>query len=89
MPRKGGLCDPEGPLGGASAGYALYRTKDGWVALAALEPRFVERLTATLKIPSLSAARLRKIFAARTSALWESWGERHGIPVTRLRRSGR
>ncbi|HEX6852705.1 MAG TPA: CoA transferase [Candidatus Polarisedimenticolaceae bacterium] len=89
MPRKGGLCDPKGPLGGASAGYALYRTKDGWVALAALEPRFVERLTATLKIPSLSAARLRKIFAARTSARWESWGERHGIPVTRLRRSGR
>lgn len=89
VPRKRGLCDPEGPLGGALAGYALYRTKDGWVALAALEPRFLERLTATLEIPSVSAARLRKIFATRTSARWESWGRRHGIPVTTLRHTGR
>ena len=89
VPLKRGLCDRKGLLGGALAGYALYPTKDGWVALAALEPRFVERLTTTLKIPSLSAARLRKIFAQRTGAHWESWGRRHGIPITTLRRSGR
>jgi len=89
VPLERGLCDPKGPLGGALAGYALYRTKDGWIALAALEPRFVERLAATLEIPSVSAARLRKIFAERTSARWESWGRRQGIPVTRLRRTGR
>lgn len=89
VPLARGLCDPKGPLGGAFPGYALYRTKDGWIALAALEPRFVERLAATLEIPSVSAGRLRKIFAERTSARWESWGRRHDIPVTRLRRTGR
>jgi crotonobetainyl-CoA:carnitine CoA-transferase CaiB-like acyl-CoA transferase len=89
VPWEGGLCKPGGPLGGALPGYAIYSAKDGWVALAALEPRFVERLAATLKIPSVTAARLRKIFKGKTAAQWEAWGRRHGIPVTKLPRNGR
>jgi crotonobetainyl-CoA:carnitine CoA-transferase CaiB-like acyl-CoA transferase len=79
-----GLCRPDSPLGGAHPGYGLYRTKDGWIALAALEPGFVERLREALDVPALTAARLRRIFRERTSARWETWGRRHGVPVTRL-----
>ena len=79
------LCKPDGPLGGGLPGYGIYPAKDGWVALAALEPRFVERLAATLKIPSVTTARLRKIFKGKTAAQWQAWGRRHGIPVTKIR----
>ena len=77
-------------LGGGQPGYAVYPTKDGFVALAALEPRFLARLKEALAIPSASARALRKIFREKTSARWEAWGRRHGIPVTTIRRrSGR
>lgn len=84
------LCGVDGPLGGGQPGYAVYPTKDGFIALAALEPRFLTRLKEALTIPSVSAVRLRKMFRGKTSARWEAWGRRHGIPVTAIhRRSGR
>src|SRR5215203_834817 len=43
-PLRQGLAAPGGVLGGGYAGYGLYRTRDGYVALAALEPLFWERL---------------------------------------------
>ena len=89
VPIELGLCTAAGPLGGALPGYAIYATKDGWIALAALEPHFVERLLQGLRVPSLSAVRLRKLFRERTSAHWERWGRRHEIPLTRLPGSGR
>jgi crotonobetainyl-CoA:carnitine CoA-transferase CaiB-like acyl-CoA transferase len=43
-PRRWGLTAPGGVLGGAHAGYQVLAARDGWVALAALEPHFGERL---------------------------------------------
>jgi alpha-methylacyl-CoA racemase len=80
-----GLCGPKGDLGGARPGYALYRTTDGWVALAALEDHFLEKLKSALKLRSVSAAALRRVFRERTGARWEAWGRRHGVPITRVR----
>jgi crotonobetainyl-CoA:carnitine CoA-transferase CaiB-like acyl-CoA transferase len=88
-PVERGLCAPSGPLGGALPGYAIYPAKDGWVALAALEPRFLERVGTALELSALTAPRLRKIFKEKSAARWEAWGRKHGIPVTKLRRSGR
>jgi alpha-methylacyl-CoA racemase len=88
-PLEAGLCGPEGPLGGALPGYAIYATRDGWIALAALEPHFAERLREALDLPALSAARLRRAFRTRTSAHWERWGRRHEVPLTRLRPTAR
>ena len=51
-----GLLAPGTLLGGASPLYGLYRTRDGWVALAALEPHFRERIKAGLGIESLTSA---------------------------------
>ena len=84
-PVASGLCGPKGELGGVRPGYALYRTKDGWVALAALEDHFLEKLKTALKLRSVSAVVLRRVFRDRTGARWEAWGRRHGVPITRLR----
>jgi alpha-methylacyl-CoA racemase len=89
VPWERGLCAPGGLLGGGRPGYGIYPTKDGWVALAALEPRFLDRLRAALKLPAITTARLRKVFKAKSGAQWEAWGRKHGVPVTKLRRSGR
>lgn len=44
LPRQWQMTTPEGDVGGAHAGYRMYRCADGWVALAALEPHFAQRL---------------------------------------------
>ena len=44
LPRQWKMTTPEGPVGGAHAGYKLYSCKDGRVAVAALEPHFAQRL---------------------------------------------
>ena len=80
-----GICRPEGALGGAHPGYGLYATQDGWIALAALEPRFLRTLQEALGLAPITAERLREVFRARSSAAWESWGCKHGVPVTRVR----
>jgi alpha-methylacyl-CoA racemase len=43
-PLRQGLTAPGGVLGGGFPGYRTYRARDGYVALAALEPHFWERL---------------------------------------------
>ena len=44
LPRQWKMTTPDGPVGGAHAGYKLYSCKDGRVAVAALEPHFAQRL---------------------------------------------
>lgn len=43
-PRRWGLTQPHGTVGGAHAGYRIYPCLDGRVALAALEPHFARAL---------------------------------------------
>lgn len=44
LPRRWGLTQPSGSVGGAHAGYRVYPCRDGRVAVAALEPHFAARL---------------------------------------------
>lgn len=44
LPRQWRMTTPDGPVGGAHAGYGLYPCKGGRVAVAALEPHFAQRL---------------------------------------------
>jgi alpha-methylacyl-CoA racemase len=52
LPRRWGLTEPDGALGGAHAGYRIYPCKDGRVAVAALEPRFAAALRAAAGVPA-------------------------------------
>src|SRR3954447_2564118 len=44
LPRRWGLTQPTGSVGGAHAGYRVYPCQDGRVAVAALEPHFAAAL---------------------------------------------
>jgi alpha-methylacyl-CoA racemase len=80
-----GLTASSGPLGGAFAGYRIYRTADGWIALAALEPHFQERLLRALQLPALHAEELQARFAEHPSAYWEALAIREDIPLAEVR----
>ena len=82
-PLRGGVTLPEGVLGGGFAGYALYRARDGWIALAALEPRFRERVSRLLGVP-LDRAALERVFAQRTAVEWDAWGRENDVPLAAL-----
>ncbi len=77
-----GLLAPGTLLGGASPLYGLYRTRDGWIALAALEPHFRERLKKSLGIESLTSVVLGSAFETRTSAEWDQWAKEQDIPLS-------
>ena len=63
LPRRWGLTQPAGSVGGAHAGYRVYRCKDGRVAVAALEPHFAAALCAAA---GASASDSRAMFAPAT-----------------------
>jgi crotonobetainyl-CoA:carnitine CoA-transferase CaiB-like acyl-CoA transferase len=76
LPHEHGLTTPGGPLGGGSPFYGAYAADGGWIALAALELRFRERLEAELGgVPAPDS------FASRTPAEWESWAAERDLPI--------
>ncbi|HEY6253775.1 MAG TPA: CoA transferase, partial [Candidatus Angelobacter sp.] len=67
-PLTAGLTRPGGTLGGGFPFYGVYKTSDGWIALAALEPVFIKRLTAELNLSTNPRAEMEAIFKTRTAA---------------------
>lgn len=65
LPRRWGLTQPTGSVGGAHAGYRLYACKDGRVAVAALEPHFAASLCAAAGV---AANDMKAMFARDTHA---------------------
>ena len=59
LPRQWGLTQPEGFVGGAHAGYAVYACRDGRVAVAALEPHFAAALCAAAGVAVSDVASLQ------------------------------
>jgi alpha-methylacyl-CoA racemase len=72
-------------LGGGLPAYGLYRTRDGWLALAALEPHFRETLARELSIRADDREALARAFAERSSAEWETWAEARDLPISGVR----
>ncbi len=65
LPRTWGLTQPSGAVGGAHAGYRIYRCRDSRAAVAALEPHFAAALCAAAGAP---ASDLRAMFDPATHA---------------------
>jgi alpha-methylacyl-CoA racemase len=76
LPWEHGLTAAQGPLGGGSPFYRLYEADDGWVGVAALEPRFRERLVA-----ELGAEPSGDSFAGRSREEWERWAAERDLPI--------
>jgi alpha-methylacyl-CoA racemase len=89
-PLNYGLTTPGGMLGGGLTEYNLYRTRQGWIALAALEPHFWQRLQQALGLNQpeqieLTQKDLAQCFLARTAVDWERWGGDHDLPIVALK----
>jgi crotonobetainyl-CoA:carnitine CoA-transferase CaiB-like acyl-CoA transferase len=82
-PLKLGLTSAGGPLGGALPTYRLYATREGSVAVGALEQHFVARLYAALHLPP--GADLTAIMRTRTSRQWERWAMTRDLPLARIK----
>jgi crotonobetainyl-CoA:carnitine CoA-transferase CaiB-like acyl-CoA transferase len=80
-PLKAGLTTHGGLLGGGYPLYGFFRASDGWVAIAALEPHFAERLLAELKLKEVDRDQLEKIFLERSAAAWEHWAAERALPL--------
>jgi alpha-methylacyl-CoA racemase len=75
-----GLTAPAGILGGALPAYGVYRSADGWVAVAALEPHFADRL-AHLCGGEATIEAVTRTFATKTNDEWTRWAAEHDLPV--------
>jgi crotonobetainyl-CoA:carnitine CoA-transferase CaiB-like acyl-CoA transferase len=80
-----GLTAPGALLGGGYAGYNVYATQDGWIAVAALEPHFAHALGEALGIEPLERSSLAARFATASSAHWETWARARDLPIVAVR----
>ena len=83
QPLRYGITRPGALLGGGFPGYNLYETRDGWIALAALEAHFQQRLAAALGT-ALDREQLALRFKTKTAAEWQAWARAHDLPVVAL-----
>jgi alpha-methylacyl-CoA racemase len=84
-PLRHGLTAPQGLLGGAFPGYNLYRARDGWISVAALEPHFWQRLGQAVGSESPTKDKLARFFESRTASEWEAWGRARDVPIAAVR----
>jgi crotonobetainyl-CoA:carnitine CoA-transferase CaiB-like acyl-CoA transferase len=82
-PLRYGSTIPGASLGGGIPEYNIYQTSDGWVAVAALEPHFKQRLEQGLGIAT--PAEYRSAFAGESSAYWQAWGQSQDVPIETVR----
>ncbi len=83
QPLRYGLTAPGALLGGGIPEYNIYRASDGWIAVAALEPHFKQRLESILKIAT--RAEYQALFAAQSCTHWQEWGEKMDVPIETVR----
>ena len=84
-PFRYGLTAPDGVLGGGQPLYGVYGAKEGYVAVAALEPHFSQRLQAMLGCPSLDASSLAAALLERTAHEWEALALQYDVPLAAVR----
>ena len=95
LPRHWGLTLPQGSVGGAHAGYAVYECIQGRVAVAALEPHFAAKLlevagvppthqpTSFMFLPS-TREQLAAFFAGLTRQQIDKLAATHDLPLLTL-----
>jgi crotonobetainyl-CoA:carnitine CoA-transferase CaiB-like acyl-CoA transferase len=91
QPRRWGLTQPTGDVGGAHAGYRVYACADGRVAVAALEPHFAQTLCRVAGLPegtdmndAATRGSLGAFFALHTRSTLDGWAVMHDLPLHTL-----
>lgn len=72
-------------LGGGYPLYGLYEASDGWIAVAALEPRFADKLLQEFNLREADHAAFARIFRQRSAIAWETWAAERDIPIVAVR----
>lgn len=78
-----GLTGTGSPLGGGFPGYGIYKSLDGFIAVAAIEPAFLQRTLDALGAGN-SHSEFAAAFATKTTAEWEQIGKEMDIPFTKV-----
>jgi crotonobetainyl-CoA:carnitine CoA-transferase CaiB-like acyl-CoA transferase len=86
-PLRYGITAPGQLLGGGLPGYNLYGTQQGWIAVAALEPHFWQRLERELDLSGADQEALQRVFLTRTATDWETWAAARDLPMAAVRDS--
>lgn len=85
QPYAHGMTREGGALGGGLPTYGIYAAEDGWLAVAALEPHFIERLQALLGVDTLTRESIREVLRRRSAREWERLAEEHDVPMAAIR----
>ncbi len=80
-PLRYGITKPGAHLGGGFPGYGLYEARDGWVAVAALEAHFWERLLLELGLEEATREDLEEVFLQKPAEEWEQWATERDLPL--------
>ncbi|HWE60309.1 MAG TPA: CaiB/BaiF CoA-transferase family protein [Chloroflexota bacterium] len=87
-PLQHGLTAPGGMLGGGYPPYNRYASADGWIVIAALEPRFWNGFVQAVGHVDLAdplatgvTAALAALFRTRTTAAWLQLAGEHDLPI--------
>lgn len=79
-PARHGLTQKGGLLGGGLHMYRIYPAKEGWVAVALIEPHFQASFCELLNIENDEQA-YEEILKTKTAAEWQDWAVKHNLPV--------
>jgi alpha-methylacyl-CoA racemase len=80
-PLRYGITKPGALLGSGFPGYGLYEARDGWIAVAALEAHFWERLLLELGLEEATREDLEEVFPQKTVEEWEQWATKRDLPL--------
>lgn len=86
-PLRYGMTAGDGMLGGGLPQYNLYKTKGGWIAVAALEPHFWQKLKRELGFgrPDVGYEEMEAIFMTKNATEWELWAASLDLPVVAVK----
>ena len=84
-PATRGMTTGEAMLGGALPTYNVYPAREGWVAVAALEPHFAERLRRQMGVNVMDRNVLAFAFLERTASEWQAWAEARDLPIVAVK----
>jgi alpha-methylacyl-CoA racemase len=87
IPLQYDITAPGGRLAGTLPMYNVYETRDGWLAVAALEPQFWAKMQELLSLEHQTYEELAAIFATRSAADWESWAVENRLPIGAVRQA--
>lgn len=78
-----GSTAPGALLGGGIPEYNIYPAQEGWVAVAALEPHFKQRLESALGVATTE--QYQQAFRTKTAQAWQRWGQEQDIPIVTVK----